>query len=412
MKKNLFALLAVVLGAFAFVSCEKEKDEKNDAKSEYLTLEEQQQSINTAVTKVAESIDFSGFQPVIDAIAPLLKNYDLVDIIENLRIDSVGDHVEFRLPVKTEKDLFFKLMIPDFDLDSDDEGMGFSLPDKIYGALMYGSESLMGVSADLKEFSENSVKISATINILDLIISAEANADRAKGAELTFDCKLNGISLAKGSLKLDADFPEIDPEYDTDEIIIAWLMDAKKCRSLSLDMQLMEGQVKFVGRLDNPMGDMKASAAISDLMSNRRLTQEQYDKLVEALTPFIKADFYYNGYEKAQASLTSVYKKTSLFSKMKNDIQNTRLGSALLAKVGGDDEFIGSSLIRELENMNISLAVKIHNAKNENEKVVSLADFFEKIDFETASNKILAQVEKVFGPVIDWFLAQIGDDAD
>lgn len=80
MKKLFFSVLAFTIGAFAFVSCDKDdtidNDEKSQLKSGYLTVEEQQNLISSSLSGIAESVDFTEFSSVASVFTGILnKNF-------------------------------------------------------------------------------------------------------------------------------------------------------------------------------------------------------------------------------------------------------------------------------------------------------------------------------------------------
>ena len=80
MKKLFFSVLALTIGAFAFVSCDKDdaidNDEKSQLKSGYLTVEEQQTLISSSLSGIAESVDFTEFSSVASVFTGILsKNF-------------------------------------------------------------------------------------------------------------------------------------------------------------------------------------------------------------------------------------------------------------------------------------------------------------------------------------------------
>ena len=67
MRKLLFSVMALTIGALAFTSCDKEKEEdrKEEQKTaKYLSVEDQQSMITNAITGIAESIDFTNLAQV------------------------------------------------------------------------------------------------------------------------------------------------------------------------------------------------------------------------------------------------------------------------------------------------------------------------------------------------------------
>ena len=69
MRKLLFSLLALTIGALTFTSCDKEKedDRKEEQKTpEYLSVEDQQSMISNAIGGIAESFDFNNLAQVVE----------------------------------------------------------------------------------------------------------------------------------------------------------------------------------------------------------------------------------------------------------------------------------------------------------------------------------------------------------
>lgn len=80
MKKLFLSVMALTIGAFAFVSCDNEdtvgKDEKSQLKDGYLTVDEQQALISSSLAGVAESVDFTEFSSAASVLSGILhKNY-------------------------------------------------------------------------------------------------------------------------------------------------------------------------------------------------------------------------------------------------------------------------------------------------------------------------------------------------
>ena len=61
MKRLFFSVLALTIGAFAFVSCDKDDDEKKDDKREkgsYLSMQDQQDILSDALIKAGDQVEF------------------------------------------------------------------------------------------------------------------------------------------------------------------------------------------------------------------------------------------------------------------------------------------------------------------------------------------------------------------
>ena len=74
MKKLFLCMLALATGAFAFVSCDKEKDDVNDASKDrqkyenVLSYERQQDILSNALTSVVQVIDFTSLSQTLQSI--------------------------------------------------------------------------------------------------------------------------------------------------------------------------------------------------------------------------------------------------------------------------------------------------------------------------------------------------------
>lgn len=94
MKKHLFGFFALVLGAFAMVSCNKDDDpkspEKDNENEQFLTLEQQQDIISQSVNMLAQTIDFSKLQPLNDLVnANLGKVFYQTALATAIETDSI-----------------------------------------------------------------------------------------------------------------------------------------------------------------------------------------------------------------------------------------------------------------------------------------------------------------------------------
>jgi hypothetical protein len=92
MKKLFFSVLAFTIGAFAFVSCDKDdaidNDEKSQLKSGYLTVEEQQAIISSSLSGIAESVDFTDFSAAAGVITGILNKNYTYETLSSLAQDS------------------------------------------------------------------------------------------------------------------------------------------------------------------------------------------------------------------------------------------------------------------------------------------------------------------------------------
>ena len=96
MKKLFFSVMALTIGAFAFVSCDKDDNKEENRKEEenvkYLTLAEQQDIIGNLSQQLADKIDFTQIQEAIAMLAPL-KDLPFDEIAEAAEKDRVMNQI-------------------------------------------------------------------------------------------------------------------------------------------------------------------------------------------------------------------------------------------------------------------------------------------------------------------------------
>lgn len=96
MKKLFFSVMALTIGAFAFVSCDKDDKKEENRKEEenvkYLTLAEQQDIIGNLSQQLADKIDFTQIQEAIAMLAPL-KDLPFDEIAEAAEKDRVMNQI-------------------------------------------------------------------------------------------------------------------------------------------------------------------------------------------------------------------------------------------------------------------------------------------------------------------------------
>ncbi len=119
MKKLLFGILALAIGAFSFVSCEKDDkvDDSGVKVKDYLTLDEQEQLISNALVAATQAFEFSDYATgVKNALKGLLGDsvnwrlsYDLMreDSVINARMAILGGDYDEEFEMDNLDSLYF-----------------------------------------------------------------------------------------------------------------------------------------------------------------------------------------------------------------------------------------------------------------------------------------------------------------
>ena len=87
MKRLFLSVFALAFGAFAFISCnDDDKINKGGNDSErYLTVQEQQQAITTALDGVADAISFTDFSHALEFAEEMMgSDIELMDLVQAL----------------------------------------------------------------------------------------------------------------------------------------------------------------------------------------------------------------------------------------------------------------------------------------------------------------------------------------
>jgi len=109
MRKLFFSVMALAMGAFAFVSCNKDddKNEKNGGQDKFLPYEQQQKIIEQSVEGLAQSIDFNSLAGSVTTLINSLykaEGYD-IDWKAGIEIAAGADSI-FAKKVNAIKELF------------------------------------------------------------------------------------------------------------------------------------------------------------------------------------------------------------------------------------------------------------------------------------------------------------------
>ena len=118
MKKLFLCMLALATGAFAFVSCDKEKDDVNDASKDrqkyenVLSYERQQDILSNALTTVVQVIDFTSLSQTLQSIMAEFgdNTIDINDMFEAIaqQDEILGGRINaIREFLYTEEDICF-----------------------------------------------------------------------------------------------------------------------------------------------------------------------------------------------------------------------------------------------------------------------------------------------------------------
>ena len=118
MKKLFLCMLALATGAFAFVSCDKEKDEVNDASKDrqkyenVLSYERQQDILSNSLNTVVQVIDFTSLSQTLQSIMAEFgdNTIDINDMFEAIaqQDEILGGRINaIREFLYTEEDILF-----------------------------------------------------------------------------------------------------------------------------------------------------------------------------------------------------------------------------------------------------------------------------------------------------------------
>lgn len=240
---------------------------------------------------------------------------------------------------------------------------------------------------DAKKFD-----ISIKGEIAELSMEGNASFNIQKGLSVKFNTSLDGTQLINGSIALNADLTDLAKDA-SESTVMAWALDYDKLRNIEFNASLMGNKVIFKSRLDNPAKDSKALASLTEIAQAEKVTPDMADRFIERISPFFSSDVYYAGFDKPQASVelvaTSEMNLNDLMGKVKEGE-----GGILSNLIAGSSEAIGAAASKF--GTCIVPSIRIHAAKAEDEKVVSVHEFMEKVDVESAANTVMEKFSKAF----------------
>ena len=199
MKKLFFSVLALTIGAFAFVSCDKDdaidNDEKSQLKSGYLTVEEQQTLISSSLSGIAESVDFTEFSSVASVFTGILSKNFTEETLYSILRDSDFTQDSILLGKISSAVVMFKgdsiyLDLTSLYLSADIYAIDTVLYDSVYAQSEGGSsfvrvDSVSTVLVDIKNVNHNSDCIDLNLYVDGHKIELKAKAKAAKNSILT-----------------------------------------------------------------------------------------------------------------------------------------------------------------------------------------------------------------------------------
>ena len=109
MKKYFIGVIALVFGAFAFISCDDEEKITNDQKDggKYMTAPEQQQAITNALDGVAEAIEFTEFSNALEFAGDLIgTEFETRDVLQVLASPAIQEDSIFQLKLSKAMIMF------------------------------------------------------------------------------------------------------------------------------------------------------------------------------------------------------------------------------------------------------------------------------------------------------------------
>ena len=99
MKKYFIGVIALIVGAFAFISCDDEEKITNDEKDggKYMTVPEQQQAITSSLDGVAEAIEFTEFSNALGFVQEIMgREINPRDLIQILASPAIQEDTVFQ----------------------------------------------------------------------------------------------------------------------------------------------------------------------------------------------------------------------------------------------------------------------------------------------------------------------------
>lgn len=468
MRKLLFSVMALTIGALAFTSCDKEKEEdrKEEQKTaKYLSVEDQQSMITNAITGIAESIDFTNLAQVAEIAVEELGyplNFDgafdamleqdpiLARKIEGLKRLMESEQISFDFEsMYFEADIAFKdTLINDspayypylvkVNHNADRFLINIEAVDKhVYTLSLKGSndtESRLTVVSKEKTTSAilpNSIDFSLSLdgnNILsaggdyttDFRVVAETEYNQEEQSEKYSRLTLSGNSFsskgklsidkytlsgtatytAQGGLKADAKYlvsgnealslnAHIDAtlsEYTNwleSSEIAAWAMDYNAVRSISINAALGGDQVKAViGLKENPVQYSEILTPIMSFVADVPIEPEAIQAMVEKFNEIFVGEFWFKGYDKPQATFKLAYKTPESAEKI--NVEDGDIFSIVMAKIAASGLYI----------------VVDSYDKDGKEITIPAREYFGKIDVSVFAQKVVANFEAAFGPLL------------
>ena len=494
MRKLLFSVMALAIGALAFTSCEKEKEEerKEEQKTaKYLSVEDQQSLISNAITGIAESIDFTNLAQIVQIAVEELGyplNFDGAidamieqDPILSRKIDALNrmlesDEINFDFEsMYFEADIAFALTeFSDTTWAWNEKGELVELIDTYEAYYPYlvkvnhnADRFLINIKAvdnhvytlSLKAGSDTESRFtevtregakSATLpNSIDLSLSFDGNNVLSIGGDYTTDFRAvleseynaaedtekfarltltgskfsakgklaidkyalsgNASYTAKDGIKADAKFMiadkealSIDAHLDAtlseytnwleSSDIAAWAMDYNSVRSLTVNAVLGGDQIKaVVGLKENPVQYTEILTPIMSFVADVPVEPEAIEAMVAKFNEIFVGEFWFKGFDKPQATLKLAYKTP----------QDA-------GKVYIDENDIFAGIMAKINASGLQFLVDSYD-KDGKEITISAAEYFGKIDVSTFGQKVVANFQAAFGPLLEMLQ---GDDEE
>ena len=225
-------------------------------------------------------------------------------------------------------------------------------------------------------------------------ISATAEYSAQSGLKTDGSLVVGGVPVLTVTANLDATLDKYINWAETSSVM-GWAMNYNAVRAFDITAALGGDQIKFVlGLKENPVQYSEIMNPVLSFAAGSQPEPDAIQAMVDKFNELFTGEIYFKGYDKPQAVIKLAYADPSV---------------AYGTKGAGEDTSILNEMLGNLLSSGLYIEVATYDTDG-NEITVPIQEYFGKIDLSKPVQKVVANFNAAFGPLLSMFSDENVDD--